>query len=638
MAARRPLVVLAGFLAAFLLPATAAVAEDGTIAHVESTGEGLRVLVNVPQGAEVDLSGVEATLDGEDLTATAVAAGTGTEVKRTTVLAIDTSQSMAKAGRFAPANAAATPNLATVPADVEVGIVTLHNDVHVALAPTTDRAAARTVVDGLGLARDTLLYDGVMAAVDAAGTEGQRTVLVLSDGADTGGSASLSDVADKITSTNTLVDVVSLGQSGSSLAPLRTMTEAGKGRVIESSGTALAEAFRAEADVLASQVLVTAPLPSGFDASQATVEVVLPTADEPVIARALAPIQSASGDTGLPSSPKVEIASPGGWNPPEWVFYAGIGVLAVGLIGAAMLLVPGRPAPMSIAERVEAYSTQVTRPSEREDKSASEPMLDQAKAAAAGLLERNQGLNERLSQRLSAAGSGFKPSEWLLVHVATVFVAGLAGFLISGSLIAGVVAMVLGAFLPPIYLRFRASRRRRAFDDALPDVLQLISGALSAGLSLAQAVDTVVREGPEPIASEFKRVLVEARIGVPIEDAFEGVAARFESKDFAWSVMAIRIQRQVGGNLAELLTTVAATMRERAYLRRQVRTLSAEGRFSAIILCGMPPTFALFMFFGNREFIQPLFDDARGWVLIGVASAMMSVGSFAMSRLVKVEV
>ncbi|NHA00011.1 hypothetical protein G5V59_06760 [Nocardioides sp. W3-2-3] len=79
----------------------------------------------------------------------------------------------------------------------------------------------------------------------------------------------------------------------------------------------------------------------------------------------------------------------------------------------------------------------------------------------------------------------------------------------------------------------------------------MISGALSAGLSLAQAVDTVVREGPEPIASEFKRVLVEARIGMPIEDAFEGVAQRFESKDFAWSVMAIRIQRQVGGNLAE---------------------------------------------------------------------------------------
>lgn len=168
-------------------------------------------------------------------------------------------------------------------------------------------------------------------------------------------------------------------------------------------------------------------------------------------------------------------------------------------------------------------------------------------------------------------------------------------------------------------------------------MLQLISGALSAGLSLAQAVDTVVREGPEPIASEFKRVLVEARIGMPLEDAFDGVAARFESKDFAWSVMAIRIQRQVGGNLAELLNTVAATMRERAYLRRQVSTLSAEGRFSAIILCAMPPLFALFMYFSNPDYLAPLVADVRGYALITIALAMMSIGTFAMSRLVKVD-
>lgn len=637
MAARRPFLLLAATLTALALPIGAASAEDGTIAHVESTGEGLRVLVNVPEGVQVDLSGVEATLDGEALSPTAVTASDGTEVKRTTVLAIDTSQSMARRGRFAAAKEAATTYLTTVPADVEVGIVTFDNDVAVALEPTTDRDAARTVVAGLSLAKDTLLYDGVVAAIDAAGDVGQRTVLVLSDGADTGGAADLTDVTAAITDTRTLVDVVSLGQSGEALEPLSAMAEAGSGRVIESSGEALAEDFRAEADVLASQVLVTAPLPSGFDASQATVEVVLPTGGEPVIARALAPIQSASsGEEQAPAEPAAQLDTPGGWDAPLWVLYAGIGVLGLGLVSAAMLLVPGRPAPMSIAERVEAYSTQVNR-LDKTEKPASEPMLEQAKAAAAGVLERNSGLNERLSQRLAAAGSGFKPSEWLLVHVATVFIAGLLGFLISGSLIAGVVAMVIGAFLPPFYLRFRANQRRKAFDDALPDVLQLISGALSAGLSLAQAVDTVVREGPEPIASEFKRVLVEARIGMPLEDAFDGVAARFQSKDFAWSVMAIRIQRQVGGNLAELLNTVAATMRERAYLRRQVRTLSAEGRFSAIILCAMPPLFALFMFFSNREYLEPLVADIRGYALIAIAAVMMTVGTFAMSRLVKVD-
>lgn len=638
MAARRPLLLLAATFAALALPVGAAVAEDGTIAHVESTGDGLRVLVNVPAGVQVDLSGVEATLDGEELTATAVTAGAGTEVKRTTILAIDTSQSMSRQGRFAAAKEAATTYLDTVPADVEVGIVTFDNDVEVALAPTTDRGAAKDVVDGLRLARDTLLYDGVVAAIDAAGDDGQRTVLVLSDGADTGGAAGLTDVTAAITDTRTLVDVVSLGQSGKALEPLAAMAEAGSGRVIESSGAALADDFRAEADVLASQVLVIAPLPSGFDASQATVEVVLPTSSEPVIARALAPIQSASGTAEpAPAEPTAQLDTPGSWDAPEWVLYAGIAVLGVGLVSVAMLLVPGRPAPMSIAERVEAYSTQVSR-TEKVDKPASEPVLDQAKAAAAGFLERRSGLNDSLSRRLAAAGSEFKPSEWLLVQIGAMVAGGLLGLLLGrGAVVVGLLFILMAAALPPLYLRIQASRRLKKFQNGLPDVLQLLAGALSAGLSLAQAVDTVVREGPEPIASEFKRVLVEARIGVQLEDAFEGVATRFRSKDFAWAVMAIRIQRQVGGNLAELLTTVAATMRERASLRRHVSALSGEGRMSAFILCGLPPAIFLYLFVTNRTFLEPLYTDVRGWILSGFAVTWLAIGVFWMSRMVKVD-
>jgi tight adherence protein B len=637
-AARRSLLLLAGVLAAFLLPLGPASAEDGTIAHVESSGDGLKILVNVPPGVDVELDGVEATLDGDELEATATSAGSGTDIKRTTILAIDTSQSMRVAGRFAAAKTAAKTYLDSVPEDVEVGVVVFDNDVSVAFEPSTDREAARGVVDGLELARDTRLYDGIMAAVQAAGTEGQRTVLVLSDGADTGGTSTLADVTDELGSTNTLLDVVSLGQTGNALARLRTMTEAGNGRVIESTGTDLAEAFRAEADVLAAQVLVSAPLPAEFDATQATVEVTLPTLGEPVVARALAPIQAASAPAEvIPQSGPLE--TPGNWSAPRWVLYGGLGALALGLLTVAVLLVPRRPGPMSIAERVEAYSTQTRGPDDKDrGRPASEPVLEQAKAAAAGVLERNTGLNERLTTRLTAAGSEFRPSEWLLVHIGVVLIAGLLGLLVGGGdLIVGLLFVVLGTFVPPLYLRIRASRRNRAFQEGLPDVLQLLAGALSAGLSLAQAVDTVVREGPEPIASEFKRVLVEARIGVSLEDAFEGVANRFQSKDFAWAVMAIRIQRQVGGNLAELLTTVGATMRERASLRRHVIALSGEGRMSAMILCGLPPVFFLYLFVTNREFLEPLYADPRGWIISAFGVTWLAIGVFWMSRMVKVD-
>ena len=165
-----------------------------------------------------------------------------------------------------------------------------------------------------------------------------------------------------------------------------------------------------------------------------------------------------------------------------------------------------------------------------------------------------------------------------------------------------------------------------------------MSGSLAAGLSLAQSVDTIVREGQEPISSEFRRVLIETRLGISLDDALEGVAQRFDSKDFAWVVMAIRIQRQVGGNLAELLDTVAATMREREYMRRQVSALAAEGKLSAFVLGGLPPGFMIYLLLTKPEYVMPMFTEPVGWVMLAGAGLILSVGIFWMSRLIKVEV
>ena len=147
---------------------------------------------------------------------------------------------------------------------------------------------------------------------------------------------------------------------------------------------------------------------------------------------------------------------------------------------------------------------------------------------------------------------------------------------------------VLGMVLPWLYLKWRHRRRLNAFNGQLAETLGLMAGGLQAGLSLPQAVDTVVREGIEPMAGELRRALVEQRLGIDIADGLEGVGQSMESEDFGWVVMAIRIQREVGGNLAEILHTVAGTLREREYLRRQVKALSAEGRLSGYILTALP--------------------------------------------------
>ncbi|MCW2816361.1 MAG: hypothetical protein JWN84_3816 [Nocardioides sp.] len=641
MNAVRRLLATAGAAGLLVLSgASGAHAADGQIVNVERTDEGLVVSVDVPADAEVDLEGVSALVAGQTFEATASRITDGvSRVQRTTVLAIDTSNSMAGA-RFDAAKLAATTFLDTVPDDVEVGIVTFDSDVQTELDPTTDRDEARQVVQSLGLSKQTLLYDGVLQAVRLAGTEGQRSVLVISDGADTS-TTSLEDVTEAVAeSEGVIVDVVALEQAGGSPALLAIAGE--DGEVIAADRGSLAATFSAQADVLSRQIAVTIAAPADVTAGQIDIAVTLPTSIGDVSAITTSLATDATGPAvdplqAIPAEP-VPATSAG---TPEWLIYVGVAVFGAGLLVALVMLAPAKPVVMSAEERVTTYAASTfagTSVALTKDEPQSD-LKKQANDAVAGMLERNKGLDERIGQRLEGAGSELKPSEWLLVHAGLFFAISLVGLLLGGgNLMVGIVFMALGVFLPWLYLGFKASRRRKAFNAALPETLQLMSGSLSAGLSLMQSVDTIVREGAEPIQSAFRRVLVETRIGVSLEDALDSVADRFDSRDFRWVVMAIKIQRQVGGNLAELLNTVAATMREREYMRRQVAALAAEGKLSAIVLGALPPAFLLYLLVGQGDYVKVLFTDPRGLIMIIGAGLWLGVGVFWMSKLVKVEV
>ncbi len=253
-------------------------------------------------------------------------------------------------------------------------------------------------------------------------------------------------------------------------------------------------------------------------------------------------------------------------------------------------------------------------------------------------LANNRSLEARLEAKLDTAGMSLKPSEWLLVRAGVIVAASLVGVLIgSSNIILGLLIIVAGIIGPGIYLRMKRGRRLKAFASSLADTLQLMSGSLSAGLSLAQSIDTIVREGGEPIASEFRRVVIETRLGVPLEDSLEGVAERMESRDWKWVVMAIRIQREVGGNLAELLLQVADTLREREFLRRHVKALSAEGRLSCYILGGLPPGFLVFLTVTKPDYVHPLYSTPIGYILLAAIAVLLSVGVFWMSKVAKVD-
>ncbi|MEP6815361.1 MAG: type II secretion system F family protein [Marmoricola sp.] len=640
---RRFAALAAGLAATALVMLGGPAVADGTasIDHVQTTRDGkVAILISVPGVDAVDLGSVKVSIDGKTVHATAQNAN-DSAVRRTSVLAFDTSDSMAGA-KFRQAKAAATSYLDAVPGNVYVGIVTFDKLVRVAQAPSQDRTAARNVIGGLKLAHDTALNQGVMQAVNTVGTKGGRTVLVLSDGEDTT-KFPIAQLLTQVRSSGAKVDVVALKQSGRGLVSLGKIAAAGHGTVLNANNPAvLTQAFKDEARTLARQVLVTANVPQA-KATSGNIQVSIGAGSQTWSDGAFATVRVPAAQRVDKSGHQLPVPAVGpsiGVSDP--VMIGGVSAIGVGVVGMilAMALKRRPPTAASTVEgHIAAYGATAAAVRRSGASAPAEPSLaGAARKKAAAVLANNRGLEVKIAGRLEGAGLALKPAEWLLLHGGIAITAALFLLLISGgNLIFLVLGLVLGGFLPWVYLGMKRGRRVKAFQAALPDTLQLMAGSLSAGLSLGQSIDTIVREGAEPITSEFKRVTIESRLGVGMEDALQGVAERMGSKDFGWVVMAIRIQREVGGNLSELLMTVAETLREREFIRRHVRALSAEGRLSCYVLGGLPPVFLLYLSLTKWDYVSPLFTTSIGFVLTGGMAVLLGVGVFWMSKVAKVE-
>ena len=617
-----------------LAPGTASAA-GGRIVRIEPAGSAVRVVFSAGSGAELDPGSVRVTVDGVPVAATAERVS-GTAVTRTAALVIDTSGSMAGEG-IAGARAAALAFVDAVPADVRVGLVTFADTAAVRVPATTDRAAVRRAIRALRPAGETSLYDGVLLGVRATGRAGVRSVLVLSDGADTRSRATLGRVLTATRRAGVTVDTVAFQTPDATGAVLAQVAESARGRAVSAARVAdVGAAFRESARALSNQLTVVATLPAGTKGA-VTVAVSARAGDETVTDEALTTV-----DAPAAPPPSAAPAAVGGAGPfgSRGVLYGALGAVFAGLALVLAVASGGLSGDRGrVRRRLSAYTLGGRAAEPAEPTALGDSQVARSAVELADRVVRTRGFESGLALRLERAGCVLKPAEWVLVH-------GLAGFgtafvlllLTGGRALPAVLGLVIGFAAPPVYLSVRAGRRTNAFLAQLPDTLQLLAGSLSAGYSLPQAVDAVVREGGQPIAGEFARAIVESRLGVPVEDALDGVAARMGSRDFAWVVMAIRIQREVGGNLAEILTTVAGTMRERERVRRQVRVLSAEGRLSAWILGGLPPVFGIYLTMVRPEYVKPLFTDPLGLVMVGVSGALFAVGVLWLRKVVRVEV
>jgi tight adherence protein B len=248
------------------------------------------------------------------------------------------------------------------------------------------------------------------------------------------------------------------------------------------------------------------------------------------------------------------------------------------------------------------------------------------------------GLLVKVERMLEQANLPLRAAEALFFYGAGVVLVGAAVLFSAPTLPVGMIFAAIVAAVPIVVVRQLRKRRLKAFEAQLPDTLNLLSGSLRAGYSFLQGLEAVAQETSEPMARELRRVLAEARLGRPLEDALADVAVRMESNDFDWSVMAIRIQREVGGNLAELLQTVAETMVERSRLRGEVKALTAEGRISGVIMGLLPVALGLFMFTVSPDYIDDLFSSVTGWAMV-VGSVVMGVAGFAwIQKIITIEV
>ncbi|MGB5015859.1 MAG: type II secretion system F family protein [Candidatus Nanopelagicales bacterium] len=251
----------------------------------------------------------------------------------------------------------------------------------------------------------------------------------------------------------------------------------------------------------------------------------------------------------------------------------------------------------------------------------------------------HQGWSERLGAGLMSAGMTLKPEEFLLLSATGGFVGGLGLFLLAhASIPAGILGAAIGLAVPAIVLRLKASRRQARFVTEMPDMLTALASGLSAGAALGQALESVASESTGPMGDELNRVIIESRLGTSVPDALEATSERMHCPDLGLVVMAMRLQGMHGGNLSELLNTVAATLRERVQMQRHVRALSAEGRMSLMVLMALPVLVLAFIAVVRPEYFHFFISTVIGMMMLGLVAIMMLCGYLWARTIVNVEV
>ena len=336
--------------------------------------------------------------------------------------------------------------------------------------------------------------------------------------------------------------------------------------------------------------------------------------------------------------------------PPELMTF---GVAALAAL-SVMLIVVALASGSQVNDRLRRYASAA--PEEREAPDRERPGLGERIASSAALSTLNKAVEGRdwaanMARELARADLALKPSEFLAIRIGVLVGVPLFMILFSpfmpllGSPLMWVAGLVIGFLAPRWWLGRRKARRLKAFNGGLADTITLIANALRAGSSFLQAIEMVVRETQPPISTEFARVIREVNLGLPLEQALANMTRRVRSDDLDLMTTAISIHHQVGGKLAEILDSIAFTIRERVRIKGEIRTLTAQQRMSGYVVGFLPVGLVGIISLIAPQFLDPLFRRPPefiglplGLVILGVGASMMLIGFMVIRRIVDIEV
>ncbi|MFQ5942933.1 MAG: type II secretion system F family protein [Anaerolineales bacterium] len=267
---------------------------------------------------------------------------------------------------------------------------------------------------------------------------------------------------------------------------------------------------------------------------------------------------------------------------------------------------------------------------------------DQPTALSDFLNNLGEGTNlfANISTNLAQADIKLRPAEYLAARVLTMFGVGMVAFILSGFVFA-IAGAAVGFFIPPIYVGQAKKRRLKAFDGQLGDMLNLMVNGLRAGFSTLQAMEAVSHEMPSPIADEFRRVVQEMQLGITMEEALDHLMRRIHSDDLDLVITAMNVQREVGGNLAEILDVISFTIRERVRIKGEISALTAQGRATAWVISALPIALVGLLFLVNRPYIMQFFNPATrtcGIPLVSLAGLMIVSGFIITQKIVDIDI